>query len=267
MINKSAFAVLRRRTCAIGVLKVSVDEYIKDPQDPKFKIFGTGFLIGPLLVMTNRHVLGNLATFIEKESLPKNRRHVVFLRPDGNAVHQSFHEFEKTVLITDPHFDVGLISFRALASDPIREFTPVETSNLSPCEVGDPVGVYGYAFGEGLLKRKFAEQERIYRFGPILQRGYVSGIAPYDHATHIDRLLLDVRTARGMSGAPVFDPSSGVVLALHSSGIEDTVAFAIPVTSDMVFRLVEIAATSLSGDHGTIEFQPVARVAPYTKFT
>jgi len=217
MIEKDPFAALRLRTCAIGVLKVSVEDYVKDPEDPKFKIFGTGFLIGPLLVMTNRHVITYLNAYLEKESLPKNRRHVAFLRAKGPQVQQSFHEFEKMMLITDPHLDVGLISFRATADDPIRTLTPVEVSKTFEYEVGDPVAVYGYAFGENLLKREFGEQERVYRFGPILQRGHISAIAPFDHAQYIERVLLDVRTARGMSGSPVFDPRTGLVLALHSS--------------------------------------------------
>jgi len=187
LIDKHAFADLRRRTCAIGALKVSVEEYVEDPAEPKFKIFGTGFLIGPLLVMTNRHVLSNLTTFIEKQSLPKNRRHVAFLRPEGFDVAQSFHEFEKMAMFTEPQdFDVGLISFRATPDDPIRAITPVKVPESFACEVGDPVGVYGYAFGEGLLKREVGEREKIYRFGPVLQQGYISGIAPFDHAQHID---------------------------------------------------------------------------------
>lgn len=263
LIDKDAFAVLRRQTCAIGVLKASVEEYVKDPAEPKFKIFGTGFLIGPLLVMTNRHVLRNLTAFLEKESLPKNRRHVAFLRPEGSDAAQSFHEFEKMAMLTEPHdFDVGLISFRATADDPIRTVTPVKVPESFTCEVGDPIGVYGYAFGEGLLKREVGERERIYRFGPILQQGYVSGIAPFDHAQHIDRLLLDVRTAKGMSGSPVFDPRTGLVHALHTSGVEDTVAFGIPISSEIVSRLVQISEQSSPGDQGTTGLNHVARATP-----
>lgn len=218
MIDKDAFAALRLRTCAIGVLKVSVEDYVKDPGDPKFMIFGTGFLIGSLLVMTNRHVIASLNAYLEKESLPKDRRHVAFLSADGDQVRQRFHEFEKMMVITDPHLDVGLISFRATADDPIRTLSPVEVLKHFEYEVGDPIAVYGYAFGQDLLKRESGEQERIYRFGPILQRGHISAIAPFDHAQYIERVLLDVRTARGMSGSPVFDPRTGLVLALHNSG-------------------------------------------------
>lgn len=122
--------------------------------------------------------------------------------------------------------------------------------------------MYGYAFGEALLKREVGEREKIYRFGPILQQGFISGIAPFDHAPNIDRLLLDVRTTKGMSGSPVFDPRTGRVHALHTSGIEDTVAFGIPISSDIVIRLVEISEQSSSGDQGTTELKHVARGVP-----
>lgn len=257
--EQTALVRIRRITCAIGVLKVSVDDYTKDPADPKFKIFGTGFLIAPMLVLTNRHVLTNLTAFLEKESLPKNRRHVAFTRPDGVGIAQSFHEFDKMAVITNPHFDVGLIAFRAAEADPIREVEPAQIAASASYEVGDPVGVYGYAFGEGLLKREFGERERIYRFGAVLQQGYISGLSPYDHSGSIDRMLLDVRTAKGMSGAPVFNPQNGLVYALHSSGIEDTVAFAIPINSQMVSTFAEMARTGSPGDRGESTLQVVSR--------
>ena len=258
-LDQTALARIRRITCAIGVLKVSVDEHIKDPAEPKFKIFGTGFLIAPLLVLTNRHVITNLTSFVEKESLPKNRRHVAFTRPDGVGITQSFHEFEKMAVITNPHFDVGLIAFRATDADPIREVQPAQTEAVATYEVGDAVGVYGYAFGEGLLKREFGERERIYRFGPVLQKGYISGLSPYDHSESIDRMLLDVRTAKGMSGAPVFNPHTGIVHALHSSGIDDTVAFAIPLNSQMVDTFSDMASTGIPGDTGQSTVHVVSR--------
>lgn len=162
-------------------------------------------------------------------------------------------------VITDPHFDVGLIVFRSTERDPIREVDPAQVGAVASYEVGDPVGVYGYAFGEGLLKREFGEQERIYRFGPVLQQGHISGLSPYDHSGSIDRMLLDVRTAKGMSGAPVFNPQTGLVHALHSSGIEDTVAFAIPINSQMVSTFAEMARTGAPGDRGESTVQAVSR--------
>lgn len=49
-----------------------------------------------------------------------------------------------------------------------------------------------------------------------------------------EEILLDVRTAGGMSGAPIFRLETGDVTGVHYAGIEATTTFGIPVTSDMV---------------------------------
>jgi hypothetical protein len=261
-LNQLAFARIRLATCAIGALKVGLEEFANDPSDPRFKILGTGFLIAPRLVLTNRHVALNLNAFLEKDSAPKDRRYAAFLRPNGEGLTQSFHEFEKIAIVKDQHYDVGLITLRSDSMHPPGE--PVLTSTDASYQVGDPVGVYGYAFGEGLLKREFGERERIYRFGPVLQQGYISGLAPYDLAGLVDRILLDVRTAKGMSGAPVFDPRTGCVIGLHSSGIDDTVAFAIPISSDMIMAFCQAAKDSVPGSKGTTDVRCVSRAARET---
>jgi len=250
VIQREVLEAMRLRTCAIGVLKAPVDEVVRDPGVPLFKIFGTGFLIGELTALTNRHVLANVAAYIEKEALPKERRYVAFLRPNESGIAQTFHEIEKMGMITEPKtLDVGLVSFRASQEDAIRSLSPVTVPETFSGEVGDPVAVYGYAFCENLLKRELGETERTYRFGPILQHGYISAISPFEHAPVVDRVLLDVRTARGMSGSPVFNPRTGSVFAIHSGGIEDTVAFAIPISSQFISECLGIHPLGSPGEH------------------
>lgn len=252
MVSKEVIAAIRLRICAIGVLKVPVAEFVEDASAPLFKIFGTGFLVGPLTALTNRHVLANVTAYIEKEGFPKNRRHLAFLRPDGRGIAMSFHEIEKMGMATDPTFlDLGLVTFRATPDDPIRTLSPAVIRPDFRSEVGDPIAVYGYAFGENLLKRELGQRERTYRFGPVLQHGYISAIAPYEHSLRIDRLILDVRTARGMSGSPVFDPATGAILGVHDSGVEDTVAFAIPLSSQMISDLLAIHEPGSAGERGS----------------
>ena len=251
MVSKAALSAMRLRTCAIGVLKSTVDDVVSDLAKPQFKIFGTGFLVGSLTVLTNRHVVANMTAYLEKESLPKNRRYVAFIHPTPPGITQTFREIENIFMITMPKMlDIGLIWFRATPDDPIRKLSPVEAPEHFVSEVGDAVAVYGYAFGENLLKRDIGAAERTYRFGPILQHGYISAISPFEHSRVVDRILLDVRTARGMSGAPVFNPQTGSVLAVHNSGMEDTVAFAIPLSAKLIAELLAIPPGS-PGDQGT----------------
>lgn len=250
---------MRLRTCAIGVLKSTVHDVVNDPAKPQFKILGTGFLVGSMTALTNRHVLASVTAYLEKESLPKNRRYVAFIRPTPSGIAQTFHEVEKMLMITMPKMlDIGLISFRATPDDPIHTLSPVEVPEHFVSEVGDAVAVYGYAFGENLLKQDIGTAERTYRFGPILQQGYISAISPFEHAPAVDRVLLDVRTARGMSGAPVFNPQTGSVLAVHNSGIEDTVAFAIPLSAQLITDFLAIPPGS-PGDQGTSDATWVRR--------
>ncbi len=248
MVSSAALDILRLRTCSIGAFKVPVAEYLRDLQAPVFKIFGTGFLVGPLTVMTNRHVLRALNAFAAKEAAPDDRRYVAFLRPHGLEMATTFYEIHKMGMTIEPRpVDVGLISLRASENDPLRSISPVCFSSDFTTSVGDAVAVYGYAAGENLLKREVGENEQIYRSGPILQHGYISAIAPFDHSTVIARLLLDVRTARGMSGSPVFDPETGTVLAIHEAGMGDTVAFGIPLISKVVAQLLTIHGSGEPG--------------------
>src|SRR5947209_2605462 len=95
VVTPAALDNLRLRTCAIGLLEVSVEEYTRDPRAPRFAVFGTGFLIGPHLVLTNGHVVARVNQEREKRALPKSRRYVAFLAPQGDGFEQSFHEFDK----------------------------------------------------------------------------------------------------------------------------------------------------------------------------
>ena len=72
------------------------------------------------------------------------------------------------------------------------------------------------------------------RFGPVLQRGYISAIAPYEGSSLITEILLDARTAGGMSGSPVFTVDDGKVIGIHNAGWEATTACAIPINKDKI---------------------------------
>jgi S1-C subfamily serine protease len=73
-----------------------------------------------------------------------------------------------------------------------------------------------------------------FRWGPVVQQGYISAISPFDSSEIPEEILLDVRTAKGMSGAPVFRPHNGEVIGIHYAVIEATTAFGIPLTQGMV---------------------------------
>ena len=76
--------------------------------------------------------------------------------------------------------------------------------------------------------------------------GHISAVSPFDTTGVPDEILLDVRTAPGMSGAPIFRPASGRVIGVHYAGIEATTAFGIPLSN----AIVE-SALSKFDDHRT----------------
>jgi hypothetical protein len=224
-------------TCAIGYLEKPVNEINQNSEPPKFKILGSGFLIGAGAILTNRHVVLEIKTATQKYRLSEDRRVIQFtneeaqiflpIRGEGYMA----DEFDKT------RSDVGFLSF---ATD--SGFNPVaaDVEEELDVSVGDAIGVYGYAYGEQLHHREAKEKIKIYRFGPVLQQGFISGMAPFDAANYVERFLLDVRTAKGMSGAPVFKSTTGAVIGIHSTGIGADVAFAIPIDRKFVSKILDI---------------------------
>lgn len=95
--------------------------------------------------------------------------------------------------------------------------------------VSEEIGVCGYPYGTQLLAGVHS-----YRWGPVVQQGHISAVSPFDTTGKPDDILLDVRTAGGMSGAPVFRPRTGQVIGVHYAGIEATTAFGVPLNQRTV---------------------------------
>jgi hypothetical protein len=124
--------------------------------------------------------------------------------------------------------DIALVEFNPKAE--IGPFLPVSLGNLSSLSVTEPIAVCGYAYGTSML----APNGTVRRFGPVVNQGYISSISPFDVSSRIDELLLDVRTAGGMSGSPVFRPADGTVLGIIYGGWEATTSAAIPIDDNKV---------------------------------
>jgi hypothetical protein len=237
MANKPALAEVSERTCAVGILEGTPEDFALDPTC--FRILGTGFVIHPQIVMTNRHVLYEVLHQNSKEPAYAEQTCVSFLRPKGAAFQFNFLWVHAIAPVEHPRsIDIGLIKLLG----PVTDLSPVRFAEYFHQEVGDSCAVCGYAYGRELHRRPSETQ---YRFGPILQRGFVSAIAPYDNADRIDRVLLDVRTAQGMSGSPIFDPETGAVFAIHDAGDKgNVVAFGVPLSRRVVDKYVTAALTA-----------------------
>jgi len=261
MIPKALLTRIKAGTCAVGYLRKPHDVWKRDPWAPVFRVTGTGFLVAPGVALTNRHVALNTQELIKKEGLQPERGCLQFLGqlPNGNL-----RMFMAQVIhfgwVAGDVMDLGTASF-SLPDDPsYAPPAPLTLASSMSLSLGDPIATFGYPFGSGLLQRDQADgSKRVYRLGPVLQQGFVSAVAPFDESPSVERLLLDIRTAGGMSGSPVFSPTTGEVFGIHDAGVDATTAFAIPLTASRLAPLIAHAVSPQARAPTLIDFPPALR--------
>jgi hypothetical protein len=210
-------------------------------------------------VLTARHVVQQLEEYLKKVP-PGHSRWLDFVHPAGHAMHQWHITWEKVTLIGNPEYDLAIVGMPRSTSPASRARTPLPFSEVLEIEVGQEIGAYGFPFGSSLMTRPEEGEMRNYRVGPVLQQGHIAAITPYSDGTLVERLLLDMRTWYGMSGAPVFDPYSSTVIGIHQSGRETVTAFALPLTKARLSVLLEAHDKNHHGESCTIELPPARRV-------
>lgn len=175
-------------------------------------------------VITNRHVVEALDDARTTFGLNDEQLWLTFVFRTDRGLANGFAKIGDFSCSNNPNLDLAFIEF-ALKPPEFEVVQPLDIGDLTNLRVGQPVAVCGYPYGTQMLKRG----NRIYRFGPVLQQGYISAISPFDGSSEMDEILLDVRTAGGMSGSPVFLPEDGTVVGVHYAGWEATTALAIPL--------------------------------------
>jgi S1-C subfamily serine protease len=197
---------------------------------PPFQVVGTGFLVRPALVLTNRHVIEAIAADF-KASGSYDHWYLQFSYP---RLEGGFAETTKRVANVfaflpagSVAIDAGLLEFRRGDTGDFEVCQSVEFGDLSTIAVGVDVGVCGFPLGNALL----VDTPGVWRFGPVVHHGIISGIAPFDVSDprRLTAFLTDTNTAGGMSGSPVFDPRDGRVIGLHFAGSQGTLGCALPI--------------------------------------
>jgi hypothetical protein len=128
--------------------------------------------------------------------------------------------------LANEELDVGFLEFKVVTEEHFRDISPLDIVSSFDLHVSDEIAVCGYPYGTSMLKKG----AKVYRWGPVIQRGFISAISPFDTTTEPNELLLDVRIADGMSGAPIFKPSNGEVIGILHSSWEATTALGLPFT-------------------------------------
>ena len=226
---------IRSAVCAVGYYKKPEEEVVADPYGSNFTVLGTGFLVEGDMVVTARHVLQGLKQEMERKRIPSERMSFLFEgQPHHGAVTQYSVEPVRPAWAATRTLDLG-ISQIAPQEGFARDIHPVTFGSAVPGIVGLDLGAFGYPQGSLSLERRDEEGNmKRYRVGPVLQRGYVSAVAPFEQPDVASRYLLDMTTSPGMSGAPVFEPYNGNVIALHTAGFAEETAFAVPLTKELV---------------------------------
>jgi endonuclease G len=192
---------------------------IELPATPTIPYGGTGFVVGPNLLMTNRHVarlfadgLGTRITYHTGGSA------IDFKREDGTPpTDTSAHVDVTGVLMIHPYWDMALLKVAALPASA----KPLPLSILAPEGlVGRDVIVVGYPARD--YRNALDVQDRVFqkKYGvKRMQPGKAQARERYTSFENlVDAMTHDSSTLGGNSGSALIDLQTGTVVGLHFAG-------------------------------------------------
>jgi endonuclease G len=210
---------------------------VEVPGYPSVPYGGTGFVVGPHLLMTNRHVAEIFTKGLGQNDL--------IFRPGLSAAMDFKREVIGTapqlvsvtkVAMIHPYWDMALLEVSGLpASHPV-----LPISVKTPTELADrDVVVIGYPAQDWRNDRALQNQS----FGGIfnvkrLQPGKLKVVRSIESfGRDVNAITHDASTLGGNSGSAVVDVLTGEVVALHFAGLYLDANFGVP-TSELVQELV-----------------------------
>lgn len=231
MISRETISGVRSGVCAIGYLTVPLTTYRRNLTSPYFQVIGTGFLVRESTAMTNRHVIEGLMEEQADLGFPDSQFFISFVAPHETSDLQiTVRMIRGFASLANTELDVGFLEFQRKPVKQFKNIHPLTFAEEWDLRVTERVAVCGYPYGNAMLEL----DGKVYRWGPVVQQGHISALSPFDTLDIPNEILLDVRTADGMSGAPIFRPDTGEVVGIHHSGIEATTAFGLPLTRRVV---------------------------------
>jgi trypsin-like peptidase len=222
---------------------------------PETKVVGTGFLVRPDLVLTNRHIVKLIAAD-HKNIGHHDHWYLRFTYPASTGgISEATRRVTNLFAWLDlanvgglGRLDIGFLQFNRDDNSDFQQCIPVEFDELTAIRVGGDVAICGFPLGNALLRLATGLQ----RFGPLIHHGIISGVAPFDvkNSRDITTFLTDVNSAGGMSGSPVFLPENGKVIGVHFAGGEGTFGCAVPVDVQRVDSWIRFFQRSLPEGKG-----------------
>lgn len=230
MIDSEIYRSVRNGVCAIGYLTEPLAVYRQNLESDIFQVIGTGFLVEEPIVITNRHVIGGLFDSLVTNLVPEKQLFIQFVAPDDDGTLKLVPRMIREVSYLDnPKLDIGFVKYKVVVEEHFESIRPLSVVGSWDLKVSEQIGICGYPYGTYLQTSGL-----VFRWGPVIQQGYISAVSPFDTTDLPEEILMDVRTAGGMSGAPIFRPDTGDVIGVHHAGIETVTAFGIPLTSGTV---------------------------------
>lgn len=234
MISEEILNRARSGIVAIGYIDSKWKDALNPEKSPQIEILGTGFFVSELSIITNRHVVEDLRDLDNQNKyLDRLWVWIVFGKsPMASAFLKIVHYSASN----NPEFDVGFVNVGLKPSPDFDLVQDLHISEKADLQVGEPIAMCGYPYGSDMLRKKGEH----YRFGPVLQHGHISALAPFHNSPDdVTEILLDVRAAEGMSGSPIFRPDDGTVIGILHSSWEATTALAIPLLRKRVDAWVD----------------------------
>lgn len=164
---------------------------------------GTGFLVGPNLLVTNRHVLAKISYGTER--LQEGQAVVRFRQELGSREPRTATAKILTVASVHPTLDMALL--RVALEEPRPALPLSERDAVEP----EDVAAIGYPFDDG---RNPIFVNAIFQSDFGVKRAALGEVMETD----TDSLFHDCSTLGGNSGSPIFLLKTGRVVGVHRSG-------------------------------------------------
>jgi S1-C subfamily serine protease len=216
-------------------------------QGIRARVAGTGFVVAPGLLATNRHVAEpwygdrDVAVALRRGGLPVLEKLVAYFPGSPLPIN-----LETTAVAS--HGDLALLRFETTAFT--RKLVPLTLSSTLP-HVGDSVSVLAYPMGvTGMVaKSPAAVYERLSSHpddadtaGELAALSLIRPSATFGHIGDVtgDKLIYDAPTARGGSGGPILN-LRGEVVGINSAYIDGFSGGTLGITAAELRPLMESA--------------------------
>jgi endonuclease G len=198
---------------------------------------GTGFIVGPNLMMTNRHVAEMFVRGIGRDGkklsfVPGIESAINFQREKEQNPNDTSASIRLTeVVMIHPYWDMAIFRIAGGASSA----NPLRLSVIPPEDlIGRQIVVIGYPGRGKDRSRKAIQLERKY-FGDLfgvkrLAPGEIDGRDQIESFGHlVPAMIHDSSTLAGNSGSAIIDVETGDVVGLHFKGATLKANYSVPI--------------------------------------